>query len=754
MKVLSSLITVFVGVVGVAAVEELLFHYDFTGREDFVASGGYSFDPFPYNWTYTTVTEEEWNAMSTNEFKQYKAIILGDPISTDPEDLDIIMGNRKTWGDAISGNVILIGTDTSNHYSNAQELMTNGIAFAATGKGTGLYFSLSKYYGDRNQTAVPILDIFGAFQVRGDLNSEQLENCYDNVHIVAESPVLTNITDKVLSNWSCSVHEAFVDYPSTGSQSFVPLAIAEDVPGAGSREFSDGTHGIPYILVRGASPIGCGNGRLDPGEECDDGNTKDGDGCNSACRFENGAQGQTKKSAAGPVVGGVLGGVIGAAALAGLGFLAVTKTLWGAKAAAAVGISSGAGAGGGGGASGAAGASGAMYVPTGLEGKAAAAAAGYVPTGLEGKAAATATGYIPGVTEKAAASVAHSAGQAAHGAAQATQGLSAIPPPMDGGATATSAAFAPPVADPTGGAAFTSAAAGAGTGVGTGAGASTAVAGASTAGAMGPAAGVSSVGAMGPAAGAGAMAPAAGAGAVSGTTAAFAPTAATGGGLTAGGIAGTSIAAGFVGFIGTLFGRKRKQDKEQTAGMPVPPMAPADPSLQYYHPQPYYPQQPQQYYPQPQQPQQAYYPTPEGQQPMFAPPIPAPMSGFDEKEIKSNGTAPNGALSVGVQEIVPTPSPESRAEPLAGDEIMPITEQPYIPPPMHPQTTTWIQDKAIDAGEIAPIPPIATSVQESVYAPPPPGPEDMVSPVSPISEMPVLPPPPPSDPSAQPPSSH
>src|SRR5262245_744119 len=30
----------------------------------------------------------------------------------------------------------------------------------------------------------------------------------------------------------------------------------------------------------------CGNGRVDPGETCDDGNTKDGDYCPSNCRIE------------------------------------------------------------------------------------------------------------------------------------------------------------------------------------------------------------------------------------------------------------------------------------------------------------------------------------------------------------------------------------------------------------------------------------------------------------------------------------
>ena len=37
-----------------------------------------------------------------------------------------------------------------------------------------------------------------------------------------------------------------------------------------------------------APPAGCGNGAPDPGEACDDGNTNNGDGCNSACLLEDG----------------------------------------------------------------------------------------------------------------------------------------------------------------------------------------------------------------------------------------------------------------------------------------------------------------------------------------------------------------------------------------------------------------------------------------------------------------------------------
>jgi cysteine-rich repeat protein len=33
-------------------------------------------------------------------------------------------------------------------------------------------------------------------------------------------------------------------------------------------------------------PPCCGDGHLDEGEECDDGNTADGDGCSATCTYE------------------------------------------------------------------------------------------------------------------------------------------------------------------------------------------------------------------------------------------------------------------------------------------------------------------------------------------------------------------------------------------------------------------------------------------------------------------------------------
>lgn len=109
------------------------------------------------------------------------------------------------------------------------------------------------------------LSAFGEFKVRGQLS------CYNNVHKVADSPALGTLTDDALSDWGCSVHEAFSEYPTAGVTGFQALAIAKDIMGVGSQTFGDGTSGLPYIISRGATPAGCGNGVFEPKifEECD-----------------------------------------------------------------------------------------------------------------------------------------------------------------------------------------------------------------------------------------------------------------------------------------------------------------------------------------------------------------------------------------------------------------------------------------------------------------------------------------------------
>jgi len=70
-----------------------------------------------------------------------------------------------------------------------------------------------------------------------------------------------------------------------------------------------------YELRVSVAPTHCGNGVVDPGEQCDDGNTKSGDGCSSSCQFECAGVAEIEPNdspaaASGPIVPGV--GVCGA----------------------------------------------------------------------------------------------------------------------------------------------------------------------------------------------------------------------------------------------------------------------------------------------------------------------------------------------------------------------------------------------------------------------------------------------------------
>ena len=196
------------------------------------------------------VTDAQWAAMTTAQFHAYNALIMGDPTCFGPglsSGVVTATANNSVWGPAVDGNVLVVGTDEVFHDTQGGLAVTNnGVAFAAndTDK-TGMYISLSCYYHDTApNTPVPLLNPFGSFTVTG-------VGCYNDAHIVATHPALTGITDASLSNWSCSVHEAFFSFPAA----FLPLAIAEDsasAPLPGSRSFPDGTRGVPYILARGS----------------------------------------------------------------------------------------------------------------------------------------------------------------------------------------------------------------------------------------------------------------------------------------------------------------------------------------------------------------------------------------------------------------------------------------------------------------------------------------------------------------------
>ncbi|AKJ00672.1 Branched-chain amino acid ABC transporter, amino acid-binding protein [Archangium gephyra] len=235
-------------------------------------------------YTVELATDAAWAAKTSADFATYRALILGDNTCSGVSLIAAAVANRNVWGPVVDGNVILVGTDPVFHKTrDGGALTTNSVKFAAAQEGkTGMYINLSCYYdGAAAKTPLPIMQPFGTFTVTG-------VGCYNDAHIVASHTALTGLTDAILSNWSCSVHEAFDTYPEAN---FTPLAIARD-PAYGSRfpgskDFADGSHGVPYILVRGAAPVNCGDSVVQYPEQCDTGvnNGKLGTPCSSTCRL-------------------------------------------------------------------------------------------------------------------------------------------------------------------------------------------------------------------------------------------------------------------------------------------------------------------------------------------------------------------------------------------------------------------------------------------------------------------------------------
>lgn len=194
--------------------------------------------------TVNIVDPTTWDAMTTAQFKSYKAIILGDPECSavnDTTPIDPATKNNKVWGKATTGNVIILGTDPSAHSvagtTGAMTLISDGISFATANPGhTGAYISLSCYYADAGVlTNVPLLDAFGtaAFRVGGEHGTNPPANCSNTAHVTYTPPAFIGMKDSDLSNWSCSIHEVF----DISSPSFNVLAIDEN-------------NTIPYIEVR------------------------------------------------------------------------------------------------------------------------------------------------------------------------------------------------------------------------------------------------------------------------------------------------------------------------------------------------------------------------------------------------------------------------------------------------------------------------------------------------------------------------
>jgi hypothetical protein len=205
-------------------------------------------------FTPVVVDNATWEGMTTAAFASYRAIIIGDPTCGNYDDtshLTAALSNPTTWGAAVNGNVLIIGTDPVFHSfgaltSGPGQLVSHGVDFALAQDGkTGAYIDLSCAYGEvPPNTPVTLLDGIrsGGFSVDGGPSTV----CFNEAHIVATHPALTGLTDADLSNWSCSVHEAFDTWPPD----YTVLAIAKNF--GSTFTASDGTVGEPYILASGS----------------------------------------------------------------------------------------------------------------------------------------------------------------------------------------------------------------------------------------------------------------------------------------------------------------------------------------------------------------------------------------------------------------------------------------------------------------------------------------------------------------------
>lgn len=198
------------------------------------------------------VSDAQWSAMTTADFAAYRAIILGDPTCVShPGPLAAAEATVGTWSPAVTGNVIVLGTDPTYHSTygpggaqGGDEITAGGISFAAADPDhTGAYITTSCYYhGTAPDTPVPVLDGFGTFTATG------VPGCFNDIAVVATHPDLIGYTEANLSDWNCSVHNAFDTWPLAFE--VVGLALdgtAYTAPG--------GEVGTPYILARGAAVI-------------------------------------------------------------------------------------------------------------------------------------------------------------------------------------------------------------------------------------------------------------------------------------------------------------------------------------------------------------------------------------------------------------------------------------------------------------------------------------------------------------------
>jgi hypothetical protein len=215
----------------------------------------------------TVVDEGTWSSMSTQQFASYDAIVIGDAGCdfSDGEDLDAVNANKATWSPVVTGNIVMNTFDAFLHIfggateAEATGLAAAGINYAASGPGTGLYYSNGcrnfgagdDDKGDPDEFSLEFMSLFGFFGL--------VDNSPDNIIFIEPGhPALDGLTEEDLSCWGSSTHGQWVDFPND----FEVVAEGDDeieCPDDKAIQASKGdddTPTLPVIIARDGRRVG------------------------------------------------------------------------------------------------------------------------------------------------------------------------------------------------------------------------------------------------------------------------------------------------------------------------------------------------------------------------------------------------------------------------------------------------------------------------------------------------------------------
>ena len=168
-----------------------------------------------------------------------------------------------------SGGAEQISCDTINRQANWPGLSTSNPGFVLTYGDQSITFKIHSASSNFNHYT-KVNDTYYTLQ---SLEPSKALNTWDN----NANHILKGKIDVVLdaNGWDFHINE--VTNVASQTLSITPLYLVNDGTGESGNYWTctEGTMG-PY----------CGDGTVDPGEQCDDGNTVNGDGCSSSCTIE------------------------------------------------------------------------------------------------------------------------------------------------------------------------------------------------------------------------------------------------------------------------------------------------------------------------------------------------------------------------------------------------------------------------------------------------------------------------------------